>query len=85
MIRTVNDAYLDLRAEFKRRGIAGYSLEARELVAFALGLGPEEFFEKRGQYIFEKDEAILSQGCLCRGETALRRRLRRDGGAHAPL
>ena len=59
MIRTVNDAYLDLRAEFKRRGIAGYSLEARELVAFALGLGPEEFFEKRGQYIFEKDEAKI--------------------------
>ena len=59
MIRTVNDAYLDLRAEFKRKGIAGYSLEARELVAFALGLGPEEFFEKRGQYIFEKDEAKI--------------------------
>ena len=59
MIRTVNDAYLDLRAEFKQKGIAGYSLEARELVAFALGLGPEEFFEKRGQYIFEKDEAKI--------------------------
>lgn len=60
MIRTVNDAYLDLRAEFRQRGIAGYSVEARELVAFALGLGPEEFYEKRSQYIFEKDEEKIA-------------------------
>lgn len=61
MIRTVNDAYLDLRAEFRSRGIAGYSVEARELTAFALGLSPEEFYEKRNQYIFEKDEQKLAE------------------------
>lgn len=61
MIRTVNDAYLDLRDEFRRRGIAGYTVEARELVAFALGLEPETFYDKRGQYIFEKDEKRLDE------------------------
>ena len=24
MIRTINDVYLDLRAEFRKKGIAGY-------------------------------------------------------------
>ena len=61
MIRTVNDAYLDLRAEFRSRGIVGYSVEARELTAFALGLSPEAFYEKRNQYIFEKDEQKLAE------------------------
>ena len=61
MIRTINDAYLDLRAEFRQKGIAGFSVEARELVAFALGLGPEEFYEKRNQFIFEKDEQKIAQ------------------------
>lgn len=61
MIRTVNDAYLDLRDEFRRRGIAGYSVEARELVAFALGLEPEAFYDKRNQYIFDKDEKRLAE------------------------
>lgn len=61
MIRTVNDAYLDLRAEFRSRGIAGYSVEARELTAFALGLSPEEFYDKRNQFIFEKDEQKLAE------------------------
>ena len=61
MIRTINDAYLDLRAEFRKKGIPGYQVEARELVAFALDLGPEEFYEKRNQFIFEKDEEKLSR------------------------
>ena len=47
MIRTINDAYLDLRAEFRRKGIAGYQVEARELVSFALGLDYDAFLEKR--------------------------------------
>ena len=46
MIRTINDAYLDLRAEFRRKGIAGYQVEARELVSFALGLDYDAFLEK---------------------------------------
>lgn len=61
MIRTVNDAYLDLRDEFRRRGIPGYTVEARELVAFALGLESEAFYDKRGQYIFDKDEKRIDE------------------------
>ncbi len=61
MIRTINDAYLDLRAEFRKKGIAGYQIEARELVAFALGLEAEEFYTKRNQYIFEKDEQKITE------------------------
>ncbi len=55
MIRTINDIYLDLRAEFRKKGIAGYQIEARDLVAFALDLSDEEFVSKRNQYIFDKD------------------------------
>lgn len=55
MIRTINDVYLDLRAEFRKKGIAGYQIEARDLVAFALDLSDEEFVSKRNQYIFDKD------------------------------
>ena len=55
MIRTINDAYLDLRTEFRKKGIAGYQIEARELVAFALDLDYEEFYNRRNQYIFDKD------------------------------
>ena len=55
MIRTINDVYLDLRAEFRKKGIAGYQIEARDLVAFALDLSDEEFVARRNQYIFDKD------------------------------
>ena len=55
MIRTINDIYLDLRAEFRKKGIAGYQIEARELVTFALGLDYDQFLERRNQYIFDKD------------------------------
>ena len=55
MIRTINDVYLDLRTEFRKKGIAGYQIEARDLVAFALDLSDEEFVAKRNQYIFDKD------------------------------
>ena len=55
MIRTINDIYLDLRAEFRKKGIAGYQIEARDLVAFALDLSDDEFVARRNQYIFDKD------------------------------
>ncbi|MBR5536510.1 MAG: peptide chain release factor N(5)-glutamine methyltransferase [Clostridia bacterium] len=55
MIRTINDIYLDLRTEFRKKGIAGYQIEARDLVAFALDLSDDEFVAKRNQYIFDKD------------------------------
>ena len=56
MIRTINDVYLDLRAQFRKKGIAGYEVEARELVTFALELDYDQFAAKRSQFIFEKDE-----------------------------
>ena len=41
MVRTVNDAYLDLRRELREAGVAGSQIEARELVCFALDIKPE--------------------------------------------
>ena len=32
MVRTVNDAFLDLRNELRQAGVAGFQLEARELI-----------------------------------------------------
>lgn len=61
MIRTINDAYLDLRAEFRRRGIPGYEVEARELVTFALELDYDRLAEKRNQFIFERDEQRIRE------------------------
>lgn len=61
MIRTINDVYLDLRAEFRKKGIAGYEVEARELVTFALELDYDQFTAKRNQFIFEKDEKKIHQ------------------------
>ena len=61
MIRTINDIYLDLRAEFRKKGIAGYEVEARELVTFALELDYDQFTAKRNQFIFEKDEKKIHE------------------------
>ena len=61
MIRTINDVYLDLRAEFRKKGIAGYEVEARELVTFALELDYDQFSAKRNQFIFEKDEKKIHE------------------------
>ena len=61
MIRTINDVYLDLRAEFRKKGIAGYEVEARELVTFALELDYDQFTAKRNQFIFEKDEKKIHE------------------------
>ena len=61
MIRTIKDVYLDLRAEFRKKGIAGYEVEARELVTFALELDYDQFTAKRNQVIFEKDEKKIHE------------------------
>ena len=61
MIRTINDVYLDLRTEFRKKGIAGYEVEARELVTFALELDYDQFTAKRNQFIFEKDEKKIHE------------------------
>ena len=61
MIRTINDVYLDLRAEFRKKGIAGYEVEARELVTFALELEYDQLTEQRNRYIFDKDVEKIEQ------------------------
>ena len=53
MVRTVNEAYLDLRRELRERGIAGYQIEARELVCFAMDIQPEQFVVKKHLWVFD--------------------------------
>ncbi len=55
MVKTVNDATLDLTAELRIHGVAGSRLEARELIAFVLKIPPDELYRKRDLYIFDKD------------------------------
>ena len=61
MVRTLNDAYLDLRQELKRAGISGYQLEARELVCMALNVEREQFEQKKGLLVFEKSQARIDE------------------------
>ena len=53
MVRTVNDAMLDLARELRLHGVSGSKVEARDLVCTALGLEPEQFEARRNQYIFD--------------------------------
>lgn len=55
MVKTVNDAVLDLSAELRAHGVSGSRLEARELVAYALKIPPQELYQRRGQYIFDEE------------------------------
>ena len=61
MVRTVNDAFLDLRNELRQAGVAGYQLEAKELVCYALDIPREQFFDKRGMLIFERDDQRIQR------------------------
>lgn len=54
MVKTVNDAVMDLAAELRVHGVSGSRLEAREIVAFALETTPEELYKKRALYIFDE-------------------------------
>ncbi len=54
MVKTVNDAYLDLCHELRMHSVSGSRLEARELMAFALHIPPGELMRKRDQYIFDE-------------------------------
>ena len=54
MVRTLNDAYLDLRAELRRAGVSGAQVEARELVCHALGIDRDDFYAKRDLFVFDK-------------------------------
>lgn len=55
MVKTVNDATLDLTAELRAHGVAGSRLEARELIAFVLKIPPDELYSKRDLYIFDQE------------------------------
>ena len=61
MVRTVNEAYLDLRRELRDAGVAGYQIEARELVCYAMDIQPEEFFMKKHLWVFDEMQARIDQ------------------------
>lgn len=61
MVRTVNDAFLDLRNELRQAGVAGFQLEARELICYALNIPREEFHQKRTMLVFERDDQRIRQ------------------------
>lgn len=54
MVKTVNDAYLDLCHELRLHSVSGSRLEARELIAYAMHIPPGELMRKRDQYIFDE-------------------------------
>ncbi len=59
MVRTVNEAYLDLRRELREKGIAGYQIEARELVCYAMDIQPQDFFAKKHLWVFDDMQARI--------------------------
>lgn len=59
MVRTVNEAYLDLRRELREQGVAGYQIEARELVCYAMDIQPQEFFMKKHLWVFDDMQARI--------------------------
>jgi len=61
LIRTVNDAFLDLRNELRQAGVAGFQLEARELICHALDIPREQFYEKRGMLVFQRDDQRIER------------------------
>ena len=61
MVRTVNDAFLDLRNELRVAGISGYELEARELICYALDIPREAFYDKRGMLVFQREEGRIQR------------------------
>ena len=60
-MRTVNDLYLDLRAELREKKLEDYQLEARELVCRALGITKDELLAKKTQFVFEPEEKRLDE------------------------
>ena len=61
MVRSLNDAYLDLRNDLRIAGISGYQVEARELICYALDIPREQFYEKRGVLVFEREEQKIER------------------------
>lgn len=61
MVRTVNEAYLDLRRELRDAGVAGYQIEARELVCYAMDIPPEKFLMKKQMWVFDEMQARIEE------------------------
>lgn len=56
MLKTLYNTYLDLRQELRVKGIPMYQLEAREIMAFALGIPRDEFNERDDRIVFLKEQ-----------------------------
>lgn len=61
MAKTLGEVYLELRRTLKKEGVAGYTIEARELVCHAMGIEREEFHQKRDMFIFDKSQAKIDE------------------------
>lgn len=55
MLQSLYNTYLDLRQELRLSGVLMYQLEAKELLAFALGIPRNEFNERDERLIFQSD------------------------------
>lgn len=56
MLKTLYNTYLDLRQELRLKGISMYQLEAKEIMAFALGIPREQFNEREERIVFLKEQ-----------------------------
>ena len=61
MVGTISEVYLDLRNELRRHGVTSASLEAKELLAFALEIPRDQMNERSGSYLFDQQLARLDQ------------------------
>lgn len=56
MLKTLYNTYLDLRQELRLKGISMYQLEAKEILAFALGIDRDKFNERDERIVFLKEQ-----------------------------
>ncbi len=61
MVITINEVYLDICRTFKREGISGAEIEARELICKVLKLDRSLFLQKRSDYIADRTEARIRE------------------------
>ena len=61
MVGTISEVYLDLRNELRRHGVTSASLEAKELLAFALEIPRDQMNERSGSYLFDQQLARLDE------------------------
>ena len=75
MPKTYNDLYLATRTALKNAGVEAYALEARLLVAYAVGKTKEEFVRDLRLYTSDENEQKI--------EALLQRRVHEHLGVHA--